>query len=162
MKGRLAAYHRLCERFGALPRPRIVSADHGRKRYFVYRFALPLPAGPCVTPALSWVDAPAPGSGVRGVLEARGWAFKDGVGLRKVELRVDGRVAATAVYGEAMPRVAGYWRISTDPHHPNVGWRARVDLGGLAPGTHWLGLRLHGADGSVEDSAEQPFVLAPR
>ena len=159
MKLRLAAYHRLCSRLGRLPAPRLVWADHGRKRYFVYRLDVPLPSGPCVVPALSWVDAPSPGARVDATFEARGWAFKDGAGLRKAEVLVDGRVVAAAEYGLPMPGVADYWRISTDPNHPKVGWRARVDTAGLPPGTHWLGLRLHGADGSVEDAPEQPFVL---
>jgi hypothetical protein len=159
MKRRLAAYHRLCAQFGRLPIPRLVSADHGRKRYFVYRLDLPSRPGACVTPALSWVDAPGPGARMDRSFEAIGWAFKDGAGLRKVEVLVDGRVAATADYGLPMPGVAGYWKVSTDPGHPRVGWRARVDTTGLMPGRHWLGLRLHGADGSVEDSPEQAFAL---
>lgn len=160
MKLRLAAYHRLCSRLGRLPAPRLVSADHGRKRYFVYQVDLPPRPGPCVAPALSWVDAPTPGARVGPAFEAHGWAFKDGAGLRKVEVRVDGRVVAVADYGVPMPGVADYWRISTDPNHPKVGWRAQVETAGMAPGTHWLGLRLHGADGSVEDAPEQAFVLA--
>ena len=161
MKNRLANYHALCARFGTLPPPRVIAADHGRKRYFVYRFQAPLPHGPCITPALSWVDAPRPKARVEGPFEASGWAFKDGAGLREVDVMVDGRVVARADYGLPMPGVADYWKISTDPNHPRVGWRARVDTAGLPPGTHWLGLRLHGADGRIEDAPEQPFVMEP-
>lgn len=160
MKQRLQAYHRLCARFGALRPPRIVSADHGRKRYFVYAIDLDHHAPGCNAPALSWVDAPLPKARVAGKFEASGWAFKDGVGLRAVELTVDGKAVALARYGEAMPGVRDYWRISTDPNQPRVGWRATVDTATLAPGTHWLGLRLHGADGSVEDAPQQSFVVA--
>ncbi|PPT53526.1 hypothetical protein XarbCFBP8150_21615, partial [Xanthomonas arboricola] len=42
-----------------------------------------------------------------------------------------------------------YWKISTDPQHPNVGFNATFDTHALPPGTHWLGLRLHGHDGSA-------------
>ena len=58
-----------------------------------------------------------------------------------------------ARYGEANTGVADYWKISTDPHHPHVYFHARVQ--GIAPGAHWLGLRLHGSDGSVEDWPER-------
>jgi hypothetical protein len=95
---------------------------------------------------------------VAGVVEVRGWAFKDGVGLRAVEVLVDGR-ATPATYGASMPGVRDYWRISDDPNQPRVGFAARVDLSAIAPGRHWLGLRLHGADGSVEDWAEQRMVV---
>jgi hypothetical protein len=97
---------------------------------------------------------------VRAPITVEGWAFKDGVGLRAVEITVDGRVVATAEYGHAMPNVAAYWGISTDPHHPDVGFRATVAAAALAPGAHWLGLRLHGADGSVEDWPQQRLQVA--
>ena len=62
-------------------------------------------------------------------------------------------MAAQARYGEANAGVADFWKNSTDPNHPQVYFRARVE--GAPAGTHWLGLRLHGADGSVEDWPEQ-------
>lgn len=159
MKHRLAQYHALCSRFGPLPPARVVSADHGRKRYFVYALDLPASPGPCIAPALSYIDAPAPRESVTRRVEASGWAFKEGVGLTRVEVLVNGQVVARAAYGASMPGVAAYWRISTDPHHPRVGWRASLDLRGLPAGRHWMGLRLHGADGSVEDSPQQSFRL---
>ena len=47
----------------------------------------------------------------------------------------------------------------TDPGHPDVGFSATVDLATARPGRHWLGLRLHGRDGSVEDWSEQPVEV---
>ena len=92
-----------------------------------------------------------------GAFDVAGWAFKDGVGLRGVEVLLDGRVVAQARYGEANAGVADYWRISIDPNHPRVYFRARIE--NASPGAHWLGLRLHGADGSVEDWSEQKLVV---
>ena len=169
LKHRLAAYHAVCALFGALPVPHLLSVDHGRKRYLRYDFGTARStrvggadggrgSGACATPALAWIDAPAAGARVAGMVEVRGWAFKDGVGLRAVEVLVDGR-ATPAAYGAAMPGVRDYWRISDDPNQPRVGFAARVDLSAIAPGRHWLGLRLHGADGSVEDWAEQRIVV---
>jgi len=159
MKQRLQAYHRQCGRFGSLRPARTIVADHGRKRYFAYALDLSAPAPGCVAPALSWVDAPLPRARVAGLVEASGWAFKDGIGLRGVELTVDGRVVAVARYGLPMPGVRDYWRDSTDPHQPRVGWRAGFDASALAPGKHWLGLRLHAADGGVETAPEQSFFV---
>ncbi len=42
---------------------------------------------------------------------------------------------------------------------PAVGFEAKVDATALPPGKHWLGLRLHGRDGSVEDWSEQPLRI---
>jgi hypothetical protein len=92
-------------------------------------------------------------------VRVEGWAMRDGGGLRAVEVTLDGIVRARAGYGLPMPNVAAYWGISTDPNHPRVGYAADLDLRGVAPGTHWLGLRLHGSDGHVEDWPEQSLVV---
>lgn len=168
MKARLALYHARCELFGALPVPRTLWTDGGRKRFYLYDF-LPRQAGAqvdanarvCASPALAWIDAPAPAAHVRGRIEVRGWAFKDGVGLRQVDVLLDSRPIAIASYGDSMPGVQDYWRVSNDPNQPRVGFHASVDLRGIAPGRHRLGLRLRGADGAVEDWLEQSVVVAP-
>ncbi|CAN5289950.1 glycosyltransferase family 39 protein [soil metagenome] len=160
MKARLALYHQRCAQFGALPVPQSLSVDHGRKRYFRYRFdAEPVP-GPCASPALAWIDAPAAGTQVSGRVKIQGWAFKDGVGLDAVDVLIDNRVVGRAQYGLPMPGVQDYWRVSTDPNQPKVGLRADIDTKGLAPGRHWLGLRLHGSDGSVEAWPEQAIDVS--
>ena len=151
----LAHYHALCRQLGPLPPPRVVSVDHGRQRFLLFALdAAPQP-GPCTTPALAFIDFPLPAGEVGSTFEVAGWAFKDGVGLRAVELLLDGRPVGRATYGEANAGVAGFWKISTDPRHPDVYFRGR--LAGVAPGRHWLGLRLHGLDGSVEDWPAQPL-----
>lgn len=162
LKLRLAEYHRRCALFGRLPTPEILSVDHGRKRYLLYRYDPASARAGCAAPALAYVDAPVRGASLPARFEVAGWAFKDGVGIERVEIMLDGHVVAAADYGESLPGVADYWRISTDPQHPRVGFRAQVDASGLAPGEHWLGLRLHGRDGGIEDWPEQPLHLAPR
>lgn len=158
LKDRLAAYHQRCARYGPLAEPQIVNVDHGRKRFLLYRLDAPPPTQ-CVLPALAWIDQPTPGASVSGVFELSGWAFKDGEGIARVEVTLDGTVVAEADYGQSMPHVATYWRISTDPAHPKVGFHVRIDTSALAPGRHWLGLVLHGRDGSVEPWAEQPIRI---
>lgn len=159
MKLRLQRSHDICRLFGHLPPPSVVMADHGRKRYLVYRFR-PGMAGPdCASPALAWIDRPAPGSAVAMRFNVEGWAFKDGVGLSHIDITLDGKIVGRASYGVSMPNVAGYWKGSTDPNHPRVGFSAQVDSTALAPGRHWLGLQLHGSDGSVEPWPEQPVQI---
>lgn len=149
----LGYYHRLCEQVGPLPAPQVLNIDHGRQRFLL--FALPATPAPlaCTTPGLAFLDAPGASAAVGPSFNVAGWAFKDGTGLSGVEILLDGRVVARANYGASKPEVTGFWKISTDPNQPRAGFRARV--AGAAAGTHWLGLRLHGADGSVEDWAEQ-------
>jgi hypothetical protein len=149
----LAHYHDLCARLGPLPPPQALNVDHGRQRFLLFAFDGPARAGACTTPALAFIDAPAPSAGVAESFDVAGWAFKDGVGLRAVDVLLDGRVVAQARYGEANAGVADFWKVSTDPNHPRVYFRARIE--DASPGTHWLGLRLHGKDGSAEDWSEQ-------
>lgn len=153
----LAYYHRLCEQVGPLPPPQVVDVDHGRQRFLLFALAAHASSSSCTTPAMAFLDAPAASATVATAFEVTGWAFKDGVGLTSVEILIDGRVAASADYGQSKPDVAGFWGISNDPNQPRTGFRAR--LTGVPLGAHRLGLRLHGADGSIEDWAEQRITV---
>ena len=153
----LAHYHALCRQLGPLPPAQVLNIDHGRQRFLLFAFDGAKREAVCATPALAFIDAPTPGAAVGSAFDVAGWAFKDGVGVRGVEILLDGRVVAQATYGEANAGVAEFWKISTDPNHPKVYFRARVEA--AAAGTHWLGVRLHGADGSVEDWSEQKLVV---
>lgn len=145
----LTHYHRLCEQVGPLPPPQVLNVDHGRQRFLLFELGTTRRPGACTTPAMAFLDAPSPSAEVGESFDVAGWAFKDGVGLRRVDIVADGRVVTTARYGEANAGVADFWKSSTDPHHPKVYFSAQV--AGLPPGRHWLGLRLHGVDGSSED-----------
>lgn len=154
----LARYHAVCALVGPLPPPRVVSIDHGFQRFLLFRLPAEKQPDPCVTPAMAWVDTPVAGARVSHQLDVQGWAFKDGVGLTRVELLVDGRSVGDAKYGRTFD-IRAAWPETSDPHHPQVGFDAQVDVAGLTPGRHWLGLRLYGEDGSVEQWTEQPFVV---
>ncbi|MDY1033377.1 ArnT family glycosyltransferase [Stenotrophomonas sp. CFBP8980] len=157
----LDRYHAICGQVGPLPPPRVVSSDHGFQRFLLIRLPAQREEGPCITPAMAWFDAPSSGDVVAADLHVRGWAFKDGVGLSRVEVLLDGRAVTDALYGRAFD-IRPAWPQSNDPQHPNVGFDAHLDTRSLAPGRHWLGLRLHGHDGSVELWQEQPFVVPTR
>jgi 4-amino-4-deoxy-L-arabinose transferase-like glycosyltransferase len=158
-------YQRLCERAGPLPPPEVVSVDNGARRFLL----LALPAAPadgdaaCVTPAVAHVDTPRPGARVPRTFEVQGWAVKDGVGVRSVWITLDGRRVAEADYGRYNGWVAGFFQgRSSDPNHPDVGFRAMLDTGDLPAGPHWLGLEIEGADGSVETWASGQQVRLDR
>jgi 4-amino-4-deoxy-L-arabinose transferase-like glycosyltransferase len=160
-KDLLRRYHALCELVGPLPPPQVLNVDHGRQRFAL--FALDTKrAGECTAPAMVWIDAPLSGAPVGRTFDLRGWAFKDGVGLARIEVLLDGRVVSQANYGLPYEGLRNNWPESNDPQHPNTGFAANVDLRGdkrATPGRHWLGLRLHGRDGSIEEWAEQPIEL---
>ena len=157
----LERYHDICAQVGPLPPPRVVSQDHGYQRFLLFKLPAQRIDGPCVTPAMAWVDAPLQDEKVAGHMAVRGWAFKDGVGLSRVELLIDGQPVGDAVYGRAYDITAA-WKISTDPQHPHVAFDATLDTRQLAPGKHWLGMTLYGNDGSVEQWQEQSFIVPAR
>ena len=160
-KNLLEHYHALCDAVGPLPPPRVLNVDHGRQRFLLFRLDGHASEGSCVAPAMAWLDSPASGATVGREFTLEGWAFKDGVGLARVEALLDGRVVGDLEYGIENPGVALFWRTSNDPQHPRVGLRGTIDLGDVEPGRHWLGLRLHGNDGSVEDWPEVPIDVEP-
>ena len=157
----LRRYHQLCAQVGPLPPPRVLNVDHGSQRFLLFALDGNVAAdAPCVMPAMAWVDTPVSGAAVELPFNVEGWAFKDGVGLSRVEVLLDGVVVAEADYGLENSGVAGYWEISTDPSHPRVGFRATIEAADVAgAGRRWLGLRLHGKDGSVEEWREQPVII---
>jgi 4-amino-4-deoxy-L-arabinose transferase-like glycosyltransferase len=152
-------FHALCARLGPLPPPRVVNVDHGSQRFLLFALGRTTAPGSCTTPAMAWIDQPLDDDRVDVAFDVSGWAFKDGVGLGGVDVLLDGIPVARATYGldNAGPR--RFWPISNDPHHPKVGFRAHVDASAFKHGRHWLGLRLHGSDGSVEAWSEQPVDL---
>ena len=158
----LRRYHALCRRLGPLPPARSVLVDHGAQRFLLLR--LPAREHPpnamesCVTPALAWIDAPLPDQVRPPRFQVDGWAFKEGTGLARVEILLDGAVVAEADYG-SMFNVSGYFPESRDPHQPHIGFRAEIDLPASQAGRRWLGLRLHGTDGSIEDWPAQPVRI---
>ncbi len=55
----LQRYHEVCAQVGPLPPPvRQVSTDHGYQRFLLFHLPATRASGPCVTPAMAWVDAP--------------------------------------------------------------------------------------------------------
>ncbi|HXH00612.1 MAG TPA: glycosyltransferase family 39 protein, partial [Xanthomonadaceae bacterium] len=158
----LQRYREICASVGPLPPARVVQTDHGRQRFLLFALpAGPRAAGPCTLPAMAWLDAPVVGSSVERRFSVRGWAFRDGVGLRGVEITLDGKPVALARYGLPQPGLAFWWGGSTDPNHPRVGFAATVDADAsrITPGRHWLGLRLQGSDGAIETWPEQPVTI---
>jgi 4-amino-4-deoxy-L-arabinose transferase-like glycosyltransferase len=158
-KNLLQRYHALCAEVGPLPPPRVVNVDHGHQRFLLFALDRERAAGACTTPAMAWFDEPVSDGRIEKVFDVSGWAFKDGVGLDRIEVLLDGAVVGRVDYGIDNPGPKRYWPISSDPHHPHVGFQGRIDAGAATSGRHWLGLRLHGSDGSVEDWSEQPVEI---
>lgn len=156
-RDRLAGYQALCRLADGLSPPRVLNIDHGRKRFLLFRLD-GTPSG-CVTPALAGLRRPLPGERLGGEMVVGGWALKQGAAVTAVEVRLNGLRIADADYGQSLPDVLDYWGLLVPGADTRVGFRARVDLSGQPRGKAWLGLVIHGADGSVEAWPEQPVVI---
>ncbi|HEV7269995.1 ArnT family glycosyltransferase [Pseudoxanthomonas sp.] len=156
----LARYQQLCRIVGPLPPARVVNIDHGARRFLLFALPAGRGQGDCITPVVANIDVPQAGARVDRRFDVGGWAVKDGVGVSKVEVLLDGRVVAEATYGGVNEWLRGFLKdASRDPGMPNVQFTARVDAGDVPAGRHWLGLRVTGGDGSVETWAEQPIEI---
>lgn len=154
---RLHGYRHVCAMAAPLAPPRVLNVDGGRKRFLLFRGEATT-AG-CATPALSWIERPAPGGAASAALGLAGWALVPGGRVRRVEVLLDGEPVATAEYGHARPDVLVYWGLSASGADVGVGWTARVDVSGWPRGAAWLSLRLHLDDGSVQDAPGQVLHL---
>jgi 4-amino-4-deoxy-L-arabinose transferase-like glycosyltransferase len=156
----LAHYQDICRRVGSLPPPQVVNVDHGAQRFLLFALPARKQTGACVAPAIAYLNQPLADTQVPAVFEVSGWAIKDHVGIESVTVTLDGRPIAQATYGETNNWVAEFYRFrSTDPNHPKIGFKATANVKNVKPGRHWLGLILHGKDGSREVWAERPIVV---
>ena len=154
----LAHYQTLCGQLGPIVPHRIVNVDRGAQRFVLSRLGGSVEAA-CDMPGLAYVDAPLPGAEVGRRFVVEGWAFREGAGLAGVEILLDGLPPIPAEYGLGSPGVAGYWGLPAEGGAGKAGFRAEIDASALPPGRHWLGLRLRGGDGRVEDWKSQPVEV---
>ncbi|WP_411834575.1 ArnT family glycosyltransferase [Pseudoxanthomonas mexicana] len=158
----LDRYQWLCAQLGALPPPRVINSDHGAQRFLLFRLPAGGAEGDCVTPAIAHINQPESGARVPPRFALRGWAIKDVAGVEAVTVTLDGKPVALAEYGHRDEWPARFYRdASRDPQQPAIAFSAQIDASALAPGRHWLGLVIHGRDGSREAWAEQPVVIDP-
>lgn len=152
-------YLELCRLAGPLPAPRILNIDHGRQRVALFRLLPGRATGACTAPSIAWIDRPLADQRVGRQIVVHGWAFKQGVGLDRVEATLDGRVIGELPYGRDYPDLESSWPGLADPHAPALGFNGQVNVPAGVTGRHWLGLRLHGVDGSVEPWPEVPVDI---
>jgi 4-amino-4-deoxy-L-arabinose transferase-like glycosyltransferase len=156
----LNRYQGLCKRFGNLPEPRVVNVDHGAQRFLLFSLTNEATGARCVTPALAHINRPLVAETLLKRFRVRGWAIKDAVGVEGVTITLDGRPVARAQYGGTDEWPARFYRgRSTDPNHPSIAFEAVVDARHVSDGQHWLGMKIHGADGSLEVWREIPVEL---
>ena len=90
------------------------------------------------TPPTVWIDTPASGATISGIVSITGWAVNNalavGTAISSVQVQVDGTVVGTATYGSNRPDVCAVY--PGRPGCPNVGYSYSLNTSALSPGTH--------------------------
>lgn len=163
---------RLCTIFDELRHLEDFELTAGRRNFLFYAGRVrgldtpprdqDLGPGNCPTLPSAYLAQPKRGSSVEGSLILYGWAVDDRVGVRSVEMLLDGKAIGPATYGNYAPRVRELMPGSTDPNHPNVGFHFEWDSGVTAPGRHKLSFRVVSNDGNEREFGSRTvFVRSP-
>ncbi len=107
------------------------------------------------TPPTVYIDAPAPGAIVSGVVAVGGWAIDTatsiGTAIGNVQIEVDGVLVGSAIYGTLRSDVCSAW--PGRPGCPNVGFMYSLNTAGLSMGSHTLTAVATDTDGTPLSSA---------
>ena len=151
-----------CNVAGSLPTPAAVDVDHGAQRFLLFPLRAGAQGATCIPPAVASIAVPQAGATVRMPFTVEGWAVKDLAGVARVTVTLDGKPVAVARHGIANAWVPRFWQgRSHDPGLAHAAFSARVDVPGIAPGRHWLGLVLEGGDGSRDTWSGPSVLVAP-
>jgi hypothetical protein len=114
-----------------------------------------LPTAPTV-----YIDAPAPGATVSGIVTISGWAVDNssgvGTGISSVQVKVDGTVVGTATYGFSRPDVCAVY--PGRPGCPNVGYSYSLNTSTLSVGTHTITVTATDSD-TTPDTASSSVTV---
>ncbi|HMF76876.1 MAG TPA: Ig-like domain-containing protein, partial [Bryobacteraceae bacterium] len=113
--------------------------------------------GTAANPLRIMIDNPSVNGVVSGVAGVRGWALSDNSPISGVQVRVDGVLKGTAVYGENRPDVCAVY--ASRPGCPNVGWNYSINTTQLTNGSHTLEITATTAAGG-RATASSPFMVS--
>jgi hypothetical protein len=108
------------------------------------------------------IDLPAAGSTISGMVTVAGWAIDNvtavGTAISSVQVKVDGVVVGTALYGVARPDVCAVY--AGRPGCPNVGYSYALNAASLTPGTHTITVSATDTDGTPDVGSATITVTA--
>lgn len=157
----IAFYQELCRRFEAIEPHKTVNLPPDRTAVTLYTARVksaPAASADCpLFPAL-YVAQPPRGTFLKPDSNTNYFGIAtDPIGLTKVEILIDGKVASEARYGldpegARAPEVLKY-----DPNWPKVQFDFKIDQSGLSAGQHTLSIRATRTDGTTTEGASRTF-----
>jgi len=112
------------------------------------------------TPPTVYIDGPTAGSIVSGTVTVVGWAIDNtsavGTAINNVQVKVDGTVVGTAIYGSSRPDVCAVY--PGRPGCPNVGYSFSLNTSGLSAGAHTITVTATDSDGTPDSGSASVSV----
>ncbi|MDA1369526.1 MAG: glycosyltransferase family 39 protein [Proteobacteria bacterium] len=103
---------------------------------------------PCPYPVRAWIDNPAAGAEMSGVVNISGWAYNEDIGVQAVYILIDNLRAGSAQYGIGRVDVVEVMGVASDPNAPYLGYQFSLDTTSVANGTHWLSIEIVNLQGT--------------
>src|SRR5207245_2165218 len=107
-----------------------------------------------------YIDEPAQGSTISGIVTVSGWAVDNaaqvGTAISSVQVKVDGTVVGTATYGSNRSDVCAAY--PGRPGCPNVGYSFSLNTSSLSPGSHIITVTATDSDGTPDSGSSSITV----
>ena len=107
-----------------------------------------------------WIDVPAPGATVSGIVAISGWAVDNaaavGTAISRVQVKVDGTIMGTASYGLNRPDVCAAYPGRSGC--PNVGYSFYLNTSTLNVGSHTITVTATDSDATPDSSSASVTV----
>jgi hypothetical protein len=153
----------LCARTGRLAHLGELSLFNGDKRFSFYRgvalhsiYSLEkIQTSACPFPSIAWIDTPARGAQLSGIVDVNGWAFNEDIGIESITLLIDSEAIGRVDYGGSRPDVVEVMQVRSDPNSPNIGYNYNFDSNLLGNGLHRLEIEIENRLGITQRFGER-------
>jgi hypothetical protein len=112
-------------------------------------------------PPSVFIDSLAPGATISGTVSVAGWAIDNtttiGTAISSVQVKVDGTLMGTAVYGTPRPDVCTVY--PGRPGCPNVGFTYSLNTASLSAGTHTITVLATDSDANPDTGSYSIAVM---
>jgi len=153
----------LCARTELLTHLGELNLFNGDKRFSFYRGSAlhsidnleKIQTSACPFPSIAWIDTPARGAELSGIVDVNGWAFNEDIGIESITLLIDRQALGQVDYGGSRPDVVEVMQVRSDPNSPNIGYNYSFNSNQLDNGSHRLEIEIRNHLGITQRFGER-------